>query len=139
MGHRCRPWLAYSWHSRKRQGILHPRVSQSPRTAARTASGDGERSSIALPLLQPNHHGSPEGGEARQDRGANLVAEAFEVHPLAGLGADNGDVLLTGPILGMLEQVRPELRLFRLEPFEFGANVGQTISGMTVPHLLSPI
>src|SRR6516164_3216010 len=51
MGHRCRPWLAYSWHSRKRQGILHPRVSQSPRTAARTASGDGERSSITTLLV----------------------------------------------------------------------------------------
>jgi len=58
----------------------------------RAASGDGERSSIALPLLQPHNHGRPKADETRQDRGADLVRQGFQVHSLAALGADDGAI-----------------------------------------------
>jgi len=54
------------------------------RRAGQTA-WNGERSSIALPLLQPHDHGRPKGGEPLQDRGANLVGQALEVYAPAGL------------------------------------------------------
>ena len=71
------------------------------RRAGQTA-WNGERSSIALPLLQPHDHGRPKGGEPLQDRGAYLVRQALEVYPLAGLGANDGNALLPGPVLRVL-------------------------------------
>src|SRR5262245_25621589 len=46
-------------------------------------------------------------------------------------------MLLPGPIGGMLEQVGPQLRLFRLEPFEFGPDIGQAVSRVSILHLNS--
>src|SRR5262245_50346182 len=86
--------------------------------------------SLRRPLLQPNHHGSAKGGEPLQDREADLVRQGFQVHTLAALGTDNGDVLLTSPVGGMLEQVSSELRLFRLELFDLRPDVSQAICRM---------
>ena len=90
-----------------------------------------------MPLLQPHNHGRSEGGEPLQDRGANLVGQGFEVQALTALRADNGDVLLTGPVGGMLEQVSSELYLLRLEPFDLGPDVSQAVSGVTVSRASS--
>lgn len=45
---------------------------------------------------------------------ARIEAPTSKVHTLAGLRANNGDVLFTGPVLRVLQQVRSELCLFRL-------------------------
>jgi hypothetical protein len=88
--------------------------------------------SLRCPLLQAHNHGRPKGSEPLQDRGANLVRQALEIHAATGLRADDGNVLLASSVLRVLQKVGAELYLFGLEPFDFRADVGQVVSGMTV-------
>jgi hypothetical protein len=69
-----------------------------------------------------------------QDRGSNLIRQTFKVYTLAALRANDGGMLLSHPISGVLEQIGPELRLFLLQPFDLESDIGQAICGMAVQH-----
>jgi hypothetical protein len=70
-----------------------------------------------------------------EDTGCRIEAPtsfALEVHAPAGLRADDGDMLLTGPVLWVLEQVGSELRLFLLQSLDLTPNIKQAIYRMSV-------